>query len=394
MPAPRRIENGLVFRNAQGIVSVTAAAPDIVRVRFSPTRDFGRDHSYAIVNRELGAPGADVRVGERVSRIVTPALSASIQHRPFRVSIADAAGNELDADDPGQGIAISGQSVRVWKRLRDDEQVYGFGEKTGRLNKRGRQLGGYNYTMWNSDTFAYESRHGSDLRVDPVLPRAARRPDARRVSRQHVPQQLRRRPHVAGSAVVWRRRRRARLLPDLRAGPETRHPALHRDDGPHAAAAAMGARLSPVPLQLLPGVARPVHRAQLPRAADPGRRDLARHPLPGRLQAVHVGPRALPEPRGSRRRPAARRLPHRADRRRAPEEGGRLRAVRHRRRGRSPGEEPGRQRLRGAGLALAGREESRPQRLSRLQQAGGARVVGRALQDRSRTSASPGSGTT
>jgi alpha-glucosidase len=141
MPAPRRIENGLVYRGAQGIVSVTAAASDIIRVRFSPTRDFGRDHSYAIVNRELGASGADVRVGERLSRIVTPVLSASIQHRPFRVSIADAAGNELDADDPGHGIATSGQSVRVWKRLRDDEQVYGFGEKTGRV--RAAQYAGH-----------------------------------------------------------------------------------------------------------------------------------------------------------------------------------------------------------------------------------------------------------
>jgi hypothetical protein len=45
MPAPRRVDNGLVYRGAQAIVSVTAAAPDIVRVRFSPTRDFGRDHS-------------------------------------------------------------------------------------------------------------------------------------------------------------------------------------------------------------------------------------------------------------------------------------------------------------------------------------------------------------
>jgi hypothetical protein len=25
----------------------------------------------------------------------------------------------------------------------DDEHVYGFGEKTGRLDKRGRNLGGY-----------------------------------------------------------------------------------------------------------------------------------------------------------------------------------------------------------------------------------------------------------
>jgi alpha-glucosidase len=162
MPAPRRIDNGLVYRSAQGIVSVTASAPDIVRVRFSPTRDFGRDHSYAIVNRDLGAPGADVRIGDRVSQIVTAALTVSIQQRPFRISIGDAAGNDLDADDAERGIAFSRQAVRVWKRLRDDEQIYGFGEKTGGLNKRGRQLGGYSYTMWNSDTYAY----GSD--TDPI----------------------------------------------------------------------------------------------------------------------------------------------------------------------------------------------------------------------------------
>jgi alpha-glucosidase len=162
MPAPRRVANGLVFGNAQGIVSITAAAPDIIRVRFVPRRDFGRDHSYAIVNRDLGDPRADVRVADRESRIATSALTVVAKHRPFRISITDASGNDLDADDPERGIAFSGNAVRVWKRLRDDEQVYGFGEKTGHLNKRGRQLGGYNYTMWNSDTFAYE------MDTDPI----------------------------------------------------------------------------------------------------------------------------------------------------------------------------------------------------------------------------------
>jgi alpha-glucosidase len=157
MPAPKRDASGLVFQSAQGIVSVGAIAPDIVRVRFSPTKTFGRDHSYAIVNRELGDPRATVKSGARESQIVTPALTVTVRHRPFRVTIADAAGNELDADDAERGMASSGRSVRVWKRLRDDEQIYGFGEKTGRLNKRGRQLGGYSYTMWNSDTYAYEN---------------------------------------------------------------------------------------------------------------------------------------------------------------------------------------------------------------------------------------------
>ena len=157
MPAPRREPDGLVFRSSQGIAAVTAVAPDIVRVRFSPARDFGRDHSYAIVNRALGDPRATVRTSGGRSEIVTANLTVSIRHRPFRVSVSDQAGNDLDADDNERGIAYSGRSVRVWKRLRDDEQVYGFGEKTGRLNKRGRQLGGYSYTMWNSDTYAYEN---------------------------------------------------------------------------------------------------------------------------------------------------------------------------------------------------------------------------------------------
>ena len=43
----------------------------------------------------------------------------------------------------------------MWKRLREDEHVYGLGEKTGDLDKRGRYRGGYAYAMWNRDTYAY-----------------------------------------------------------------------------------------------------------------------------------------------------------------------------------------------------------------------------------------------
>src|SRR5438874_928030 len=52
--------------------------------------------------------------------------------------------------------------TRAYKRLRVDEHVYGLGEKNGLLDKRGRQQGGYSYTMWNSDTFGY----GAD--TDPI----------------------------------------------------------------------------------------------------------------------------------------------------------------------------------------------------------------------------------
>ena len=157
MPKPTRVGDTVTFRNQQGVVLVAAVAPDIVRVRFAPGRALGRDHSYAVVGRDLGSPHTQVSVGADHTVLKTPRLVVTMGHRPFRISIADPSGTVLDADDPARGIAFSGTTTRVWKSLADDEQVYGLGEKNGHLNKRGRQLGGYNVTMWNSDTYAYEA---------------------------------------------------------------------------------------------------------------------------------------------------------------------------------------------------------------------------------------------
>ena len=155
MPAPRRDGSTLVFRNGQAIVSVSALSPEVVRVRFSPTADFGRDHSYALAARTLSDPGArfDLQPGRSV--IATRALTVTVRHDPFRITFADASGESLDEDDAVRGMASAGKAVRVWKRLREDEHVYGFGEKGGRLDKRGPYLGGTSLAMWNTDTYAY-----------------------------------------------------------------------------------------------------------------------------------------------------------------------------------------------------------------------------------------------
>ncbi len=157
MPLPARTGNTLTFRNAQGVVAVTAVAPDVIRVRFVPGAALGRDHSYAVVGTSLGDPGASVEAGTDRTVLRTARLVVTLTHRPFRVSIAGADGTVLEEDDPARGLAFSGHATRVWKSLPDDEQIYGLGEKNGRLNKRGRQLGGYSYAMWNSDTYAYEA---------------------------------------------------------------------------------------------------------------------------------------------------------------------------------------------------------------------------------------------
>ncbi len=157
LPPAEATANGLVHRDAHVAVSVTALSPEVVRVRYSPSGAFGRDHSYAVVSHDLGPARAEVRPGRDASEIVTPALRVRVALAPLRVAFFDAAGESLDEDDPLRGMAHAGAEVRVWKRLRDDEVVYGFGEKNGRLEKRGWSLGGYHFAMWNTDTPAYDS---------------------------------------------------------------------------------------------------------------------------------------------------------------------------------------------------------------------------------------------
>jgi alpha-glucosidase len=157
MPAPNWDGKTLLFRGTQGILSVTPLSDDIIRVRFTQSQDFGRDLSYAVINREFTAPTVKADIHPDTTTLTTASLKIMIQQSPLRISFADSAGNVLDADDPARGISFAGPEFRVAKKLSNDEHVYGLGEKTGRLNKRGWQLGGYNYVMWNSDTPTYDS---------------------------------------------------------------------------------------------------------------------------------------------------------------------------------------------------------------------------------------------
>jgi len=157
MPVPTWDGRALLFQGGQGTLAITPLSDDVIRVRFTTAKSFGRDHSYAVVNHDLGPVSAKVETGFNSTTLATASVKVTVQESPLRISFANSAGEILDADDPGRGIAFAGPAFRVAKELRDDEHVYGFGEKNGKLDKRGWKLGGYNYVMWNSDTFAHDS---------------------------------------------------------------------------------------------------------------------------------------------------------------------------------------------------------------------------------------------
>ena len=162
MPAPSWDGKELLFRSDQGTLAITPMSDDVIRVHFTTSPAFGRNHSYAVVNYDLGAPPVQIETGFNSTTLVTASIKVVVQLSPLRISFVDRDGEILD-DDSQSGITFASDGAfRVARQLRDDDHVYGLGEKNGALDKRGRQLGGYNLVMWNSDTFAY------DASVDPI----------------------------------------------------------------------------------------------------------------------------------------------------------------------------------------------------------------------------------
>jgi alpha-glucosidase len=153
MPAGRPLPQGVEYRNQQGAVRITVVAPGLIRVRFAPTPQFGRDHSYAVTAGGTQAADAQFRPGTDRDRLRTAGMTVEIQRKPFRLRFLDDGGQVRDEDYALDGMASDGGRVRVWKALRDDDHFYGFGEKTGPLDKRGMKLGGTALGMWNSDVF-------------------------------------------------------------------------------------------------------------------------------------------------------------------------------------------------------------------------------------------------
>jgi len=139
-------------------LQISAIADGIARIRLAPSGTFPRDFSWAV--RDPAPKSAIEQFNETDHEVEFSAgrLRVVATRRPCRLSIFDHSGRPLVADDPSRGIAFSAAAttqptidqpapVRVWQQLPQGTAIYGLGEKTGPLNKRGLA-----WTMWNTDT--------------------------------------------------------------------------------------------------------------------------------------------------------------------------------------------------------------------------------------------------
>ena len=123
-----------------------------IKFWFSPEGDFQRNNeSFAVINEDFD-PGFSIDVQENNSNfeVFTGDLRVMVHKSPLKIQIFDKYQRLVLGDADAKAYLTEGTKVQTRKVLRDDEQFFGLGEKTGPINRRGRS-----FKMWNSDKPCY-----------------------------------------------------------------------------------------------------------------------------------------------------------------------------------------------------------------------------------------------
>jgi len=131
---------------------VDLVADDVVRVKISRGGVFDESPTFAVCTDPLSRP-VEFRVerDEDRVRVITSSMVVSLWLDPFRLDVHRADGTpvvETAADEQGRywAYATLNDSFTLRRRCRQEDAVFGLGEKSGRHNRKGRD-----FTLWNTD---------------------------------------------------------------------------------------------------------------------------------------------------------------------------------------------------------------------------------------------------
>ena len=144
-------------------VAITVLTDRIVRVRLAPDGAFVARRSWAITRAddEFGEAAFEIEESDREILLRTALLTVRIDRDRGSLSFADVQGQPFCADEAGMQwdrTELEPRRVTCAKHINDGEHFFGFGERTGSLDKLGRQL-----INWTTDP-----AHGHGPGTDPL----------------------------------------------------------------------------------------------------------------------------------------------------------------------------------------------------------------------------------
>ncbi len=152
----QRQQQSIVFNCGVGCLSLYIVAPNLIRVRFSPTGEFRPRRDWAVIPKDEDWAVVSFDIQETADEVIieTAKIRVCVQRHPCRIQFFDKADRPF-AQDTGLGVGWrqmgTGKSqVACWKKIEAEENYYGFGERAGLLNQKGKRL-----TNWTTDSLDY-----------------------------------------------------------------------------------------------------------------------------------------------------------------------------------------------------------------------------------------------
>jgi alpha-glucosidase len=142
-PLPHGVQTG----SGGMALRVEALTDSVLRVRIAPGGRWAEDSSWAV---PAAARHQRVPVQATGDGFKTAALGVHVNPTTLALTITDAQGRTI-VDDQGQPVRLDGSSFTLSKALPIGERIYGLGDKTGNLDRRGES-----FVDWNTDAWGFQ----------------------------------------------------------------------------------------------------------------------------------------------------------------------------------------------------------------------------------------------
>jgi alpha-glucosidase len=152
-----RQPNGMLLSYGNSRLKINLLTPELVRVRYAPNGNFAPRRSWATAKDDSEYSPIDFNLTENNDNLTltTAKLQVKVRKTDGGIEFFTADGQPLSQDVAGQPLFGDDGSTRLVKIMPPDEYYYGFGERSGLLEKRGKR-----YTCWNTDPVERNFDHG------------------------------------------------------------------------------------------------------------------------------------------------------------------------------------------------------------------------------------------
>ncbi|MBW4557587.1 MAG: DUF4968 domain-containing protein [Trichormus sp. ATA11-4-KO1] len=159
------------FACGDALLTISILAANLIRVRLAPTGEFMPRRAWAVAldDAEWTTVPFEVRETEATVEIETAQICVRVQRQKCQITCFDKA-NRPFAEDADMGMSWRMGAVAGWKKIATDEHFYGFGERTGFLDKLNEVK-----TNWTVDALDYNALTDEMYQAIPFF--MALRPD-------------------------------------------------------------------------------------------------------------------------------------------------------------------------------------------------------------------------